>query len=80
MASDILIVDDEADIRELVAGGPAILSQQLTVGDRIVGVAQGANGAITDVVGLSQDEVVGMIRGKEDTTVVLDILRRRHRL
>lgn len=39
-------IDGYATIRELVAGGPASLSGQLKVGDRIVGVAQGANGTM----------------------------------
>jgi carboxyl-terminal processing protease len=67
-------IDGYATIRELVAGGPASLSGQLKVGDRIVGVAQGATGAIEDVVGWRLDETVALIRGAKDSTVRLDIL------
>lgn len=65
--------DEYITIRELVAGGPAIRSGKLAVGDRIVGVGQ-AEGPLQDVVGTRVDEVVKLIRGGKDTRVVLDIL------
>jgi carboxyl-terminal processing protease len=67
-------IDGYATIRELVAGGPASLSGQLKVGDRIVGVAQGVDGATEDVVGWRLDDTVALIRGAVDSTVRLDIL------
>lgn len=66
--------DEYVTIRELIAGGPAALSGQLQVGDRIVGVAQGPDGAITDVLGWRLDDTVALIRGAADSSVVLDIL------
>ena len=66
--------DDYTTIRELVPGGPAQLSGKLMVGDRITGVGQGEDGPIKEVVGTRLDEVVQMIRGKEDSVVRLDIL------
>lgn len=65
--------DDFTTIRELVAGGPAILSGKLKVGDRIVGVAQG-NEPMVDIVGWRQDDAVQLIRGATDTVVRLEIL------
>ena len=56
-------IDGYATIRELVPGGPASLSGQLKVGDRIVGVAQGAAGPMEDVVGWRLDDTVALIRG-----------------
>jgi len=67
-------VDEQVTIRELVPGGPAILSEQLKPGDRILGVAQGEAGAMIDVIGWRLDDVVALIRGPADTVVVLDIL------
>ena len=67
-------IDGYATIRELVPGGPAFLSGQLKVGDRIVGVGQGPSGALEDVVGWRLDDTVALIRGKVDSTVRLDIL------
>jgi carboxyl-terminal processing protease len=66
--------DDYTTIRELVPGGPAILSGQLKVGDRILGVAQGESGVMTDIVGWRLDDVVAQIRGAPDSVVRLDIL------
>ena len=66
-------VDEYVTIRELSPGGPAAASGELQVGDRIVGVAQGERGAMTDVLGWRLDNVVALIRGAADTVVVLDI-------
>jgi carboxyl-terminal processing protease len=67
-------VDEYTTIRELVAGGPAALSGQLNVGDRIVGVAQGEHGTMTDVMGARLDDSVALIRGALDTVVRLEVL------
>lgn len=66
--------DDYVTVRELVAGGPAALSGQLQVGDRIVGVAQGQDGGMTDVLGWRLDDTVALIRGAAESTVLLDVL------
>ena len=66
--------DEYTTIRELVVGSPAALSGKLEVGDRIVGVGQGVNGAVTDVMGWRLDDTVALIRGAENSVVVLDIL------
>jgi len=66
--------DDYTTIRELVPGGPAQLSGKLAVGDRIIGVGQGEDGAIKEVVGTRLDEIVQQIRGAKDSVVRLDIL------
>ncbi len=67
-------IDGFTTVRELVPGGPASLSGQLKVGDRIVGVAQGLAGAMEDVVGWRLDDTVALIRGTLGATVRLDIL------
>ncbi len=66
--------DGYTTVRELVPGGPAQLSGKLAVGDRIVGVGQGDNGAIVEVVGTRLDEVVQLIRGAKNSVVRLDVL------
>lgn len=66
--------DDHTLIIDLVPGGPAMVSGQLQVGDRIVGVAQGETGPMKDVVGWRTDDVVALIRGTSDSVVRLDIL------
>ncbi len=67
-------IDEFTTIRELVAGGPASLSEKLKIGDRIVGVAQGEGGPMTDVMGWRLDDTVALIRGTADTVVQLDVL------
>jgi carboxyl-terminal processing protease len=66
--------DDYTVIRELVPGGPAALSGRIKVGDRIVGVGQGANAQPEEVIGWRLDDTVAVIRGQPDSVVVLDIL------
>ena len=67
-------LDEYITIRELLPGGPAITSGLLKAGDRILGVAQGPDGAMTDVMGWRVDDAVQLIRGAPDTVVRLDIL------
>ncbi len=66
--------EDVVVIRELIAGGPAMLSGKLKAGDRIVGVGQGASGPMEDVVGWRIDDVVEKIKGAKGTQVRLDIV------
>ena len=66
--------DDYTQIRELVPAGPAAKSGKIEVGDRIVGIGQGASGPMVDVIGWRLDDVVNRIRGKKDTIVRLEIL------
>lgn len=66
--------DEYTVIRQIVKGGPADKGKKLKVGDRIVAVGQGTQGAVTDVVGWKVDDVVERIRGKKGTTLRLDVL------
>lgn len=61
-------------IQRLVPGGPADLSGELKAEDRIVGVGQGKDGEIIDVIGWRLDDVVDLIRGPRNTLVRLQIL------
>jgi len=66
--------DEYTVIREVLAGGPAALSGELKAGDRIIGVGQGEHNPIVDITGWRVDDAVTLIRGDEDTVVILDIL------
>ncbi|MDC7807398.1 carboxy terminal-processing peptidase [Luteimonas sp BLCC-B24] len=66
--------DDVVVIREVIAGGPAALSNRFKPGDRIVGVGQGTSGPMEDVVGWRIDDVVEKIKGPKDTQVRLDVV------
>ncbi|MEO8384321.1 MAG: carboxy terminal-processing peptidase, partial [Betaproteobacteria bacterium] len=67
-------LDEYSTIRELVPGGPASLSGNINIGDRIVGVSQGENGVMIDVTGWRLDDAVALIRGPANTVVKLDVL------
>ena len=66
--------DDFIVVRELVPGGPAARSGHLRTGDRIVGVGQGTQGEMKDVVGWRTDDVVQLIRGSAGSQVRLDVV------
>ena len=66
--------DDVVVIREIIPGGPAALSNKFHPGDRIVGVGQGASGAMDDVIGWRIDDVVEKIKGPKGTQVRLDVV------
>lgn len=66
--------DEHTKVVRLVAGGPADMQGQLSPADRIVGVAQGDDGEMLDIVGWRLDEVVELIRGPRDTIVRLEVL------
>ncbi|RLD20907.1 MAG: tail-specific protease, partial [Bacteroidetes bacterium] len=66
---------DYTIVVSVVPGGPAFKGDELHDNDRIVGVGQGDDGEIVDVVGWRNDDVVQLIRGKKGTTVRLNVLR-----
>jgi len=61
-------------IKRIVKGSPAEKSGELQVEDKIVGVGQGADGQIEDVVDMKLTDVVDKIRGKGGTIVRLEIV------
>ncbi|MGO2339469.1 MAG: carboxy terminal-processing peptidase [Psychrobacter sp.] len=63
---------DYTRIVTLVDGGPAAKSGQIKPNDLIVGIAKDGE-TMTDVVGWSTREIVGLIRGKRGTSVTLKL-------
>jgi carboxyl-terminal processing protease len=61
-------------IQSTVPGGPARESGQVYPGDRIVGVAQGLDGPLEDVVGWRLQDVVDKIRGPKGSVVRLQLM------
>lgn len=66
--------DEYVSVINVIEGGPAAVDGTLRPKDRIVGVGQGEDGEIIDVVGWRLDEVVDMIRGPGGSTVRLQVL------
>jgi carboxyl-terminal processing protease len=65
--------DEYTKVVRLVTGGPAQKQGELKAADRILGVAQGDEGEMVDVIGWRLDEVVSLIRGPKDSIVKLQI-------
>ncbi len=74
IGASLQLVDDYVTVLNLLPGGPASISGQLNINDRIIGVAEGKNGKMVDVIGWRLDDVVQLIRGKINTVVRLQVL------
>jgi len=71
----VLQSDNEyTKVLRLVPAGPAAKQGQLRPADRIVGVGQGKDGEVVDVVGWRLDEVVALIRGPKHSIVRLEVI------
>jgi len=66
--------EEYTKVVELIKGGPAERGKELKAGDRIIGIAQGADGEMKDVIGLRLDDVVDQIRGEKGTLVRLNVI------
>jgi len=66
--------DDYTKVTKVIVAGPADKAGELKANDKIVGVGQGKDGEIIDVIGWRLDDVVDLIRGPKNTTVKLEIL------
>ncbi len=65
---------DYTRIVTLVDGGPAAKTGQIKPNDLIIGIAEDGKN-MTDVVGWSTREIVGLIRGKRGTSVTLRVMQ-----
>jgi carboxyl-terminal processing protease len=66
--------NDYTKVFEVIPGGPAEKSNKIHVNDLIIGVAQGDEGEMVDVIGWRVDDVVKLIKGPKGTVVRLQIL------
>jgi len=73
IGAELLSEDGYCKIRRLMPGGPAIKSKQIKENDCIVAVAQ-SNQAPVDVVDMSLNKAVQLIRGPKGTEVRLTII------
>lgn len=74
IGASLQLIDEFVTVMNVIEGGPAAVAGTLKPTDRIVGVAQGNDGAFTDVIGWRIDDVVQLIRGKGGTLVRLRVL------
>lgn len=66
--------DDYTKIVSLVPGGPAEKSGLIKPEDKVIGIRQGEEEIVQDVVGWRIDDVVDLIRGKSGTKVEIEFL------
>jgi carboxyl-terminal processing protease len=66
--------NDYTKVVKILPGGDAQKSGKVSVNDLIIGVAQGKDGEMVDVIGWRLDDVVKLIKGPKGTTVRLLIL------
>ncbi len=68
------MLDGHTVISKIIPGGAADKDARLKPEDHIIGVGQGTDGEIADVVGMRLNDVVKQIRGKEGTIVRLQVM------
>lgn len=66
--------DEYTKVMRVLPASPADKQGELKAADRIVGVGEGKNGEIQDVVGWRLDDVVQLIRGAKGSTVRLEVI------
>jgi carboxyl-terminal processing protease len=65
--------DGYTKVHQIIAGGAADQDGRLKEGDEIIGVGQGTEGEMIDVVDMKLNDVVEKIRGKRGTVVRLEV-------
>ena len=65
--------DGYTEVHDVIAGGAADMEGSLKKGDKIIGVGQGTDGPIEDIIDMKLNDVVKMIRGKRGTIVRLQV-------
>jgi len=66
--------DEYTKVVKIIPGGPADRGNELWANDYIVGVAQGRDGEMVDVIGMRLDDVVQKIRGPKGSIVRLEVI------
>ncbi|MDZ7650139.1 MAG: S41 family peptidase [Cytophagales bacterium] len=74
IGAQLQLENDYTKVVKILPGGDAQKSGRVNVNDLIIGVGQGKDGEMVDVVGWRLDDVVKLIKGPKGTTVRLSLL------
>jgi carboxyl-terminal processing protease len=74
IGAQLQLENDYTKVVKILPGGDAQKSGKVNVNDLIIGVGQGKDGEMVDVVGWRLDDVVKLIKGPKGTTVRLSLL------
>lgn len=75
IGASLTVEDGYTVIKNIIPGGAADKDGRLKVEDKIVGVGQGKEGEIVDVIDMKLNNVVEKIRGKAGTVVRLEVMQ-----
>jgi carboxyl-terminal processing protease len=73
IGASLRALDGYTVVQNIIPGGAADKQGELKPEDKIVGVGDGPNGEIQDIVDMKLNDVVKMIRGKRGTIVRLEV-------
>ena len=74
IGATLAVENEYVTIKSVIPGGPADKSKQISMNDRIIGVAQGKAGEFQNVVGWKLENALAVIRGTKGTVVRLQVL------
>lgn len=74
IGASLQLENEVVKIAGVIPGGPAFKSKKINVNDKIIAVAQGADGEFVDVRGWRLDNTVQKIKGPRGTVVRLKII------
>lgn len=74
IGASLTVEDGYTVIKKIIPGGAADRDGRLKVEDKIIGVGEGSEGEIVDVVDMRLNDVVKKIRGKAGTIVRLEVI------
>ncbi|MFB2120328.1 carboxy terminal-processing peptidase [Parapedobacter sp. 2B3] len=70
----LTIENEVVKVADVIVGGPVYREKALQIDDRIIGVAQGAEGEFEDIIGWKLDHAVAKIKGPKGTVVRLKVI------
>ena len=79
IGASLMSEDGYTVVKKIIPGGAAAKDGRIKINDKIIGVGQGDEGEIVDVVDMKLSDVVEMIRGKPGTVVRLEVIARQRR-